>query len=489
MLGDLRKRSLRSVLWSASEGAGVAALSFGSFAVMAVKLEPHDFGVVALAGVTVFFLLMVIGHSFADALVQRPALDAEHTDTAFWSTVALGLLATGLCIGLADPIARMVGEPAVARVLPWLALVLPLNALASVPQALFRRALRFQVLAASMVAGRAVGAVTGITMAFSGFGLWSLVGQQLAGALVTAVAVIAATDWRPGLRFRRVYLKEMGGFGFYVSMSQVASGAGEQLLNLLVGTLFGTATLGYFNVAWRMVQLVRSLLSSAVYHVGLSAFARLQHDLPALSRALLQSTRMSCLVGFPIGAGMALVGPVLIAALFGTKWDVSVPILSVLALEFLPASYGMFFSALYRAVGKASWGFATALLYVVTGIAGALLLARFGVLAVAGFWVARSFLLLPLHVVLVRRLTGLTLEQVLLPLRTPFAATAIMAAVIIALHTRMPFGPLAPGVELALLVPAGILAYWLAVRLLSPDLFNTALGTARMMVAPGRHGS
>src|SRR3546814_9973813 len=71
MPGDLRRRSLKGVLWAATEGAGVAALSFGSFAVMAVMLEPRDFGVVALAGVPVYFLLMRVGHSFSDPLVQR----------------------------------------------------------------------------------------------------------------------------------------------------------------------------------------------------------------------------------------------------------------------------------------------------------------------------------------------------------------------------------------------------------------------------------
>src|SRR3546814_13467391 len=101
----------------------------------------------------------------------------------------------------------------------------------------------------------------------------------------------------------------MGGFGFYVSMSQVASGAGEQLLNFLVGTLFGTAALGYFNVAWRMVQLVRSLLSSAVYHVGLSSFARLTHDLPPLARAYTQATRIRSRAGFPPGIRTALPAP------------------------------------------------------------------------------------------------------------------------------------------------------------------------------------
>lgn len=483
MPGDLRTRSLKGVLWSATEGVGVAALSFGSFAVMAFMLEPRDFGVVALAGVPVFFLLMLVGHSFSDALVQREAIDREHIDTAFWGTVVLGLLSTGLCAVLAEPMAAMLGEPDVAPALLALSLILPVNALAAVPSGLFRRALSFRVLAACTVSGRAAGAVAGIAAAFAGFGMWSLVAQQLVGALVTAAAVLLATDWRPGLRVRRRHLGEMGGFGFYVSMSQVASGAGEQLLNFLVGMLFGTTALGYFNVAWRMVQLVRSLLSSAVYHVGLSAFARLQNDLPALSRAYVQATRISCLVGFPIGIGMALLGPLLIQALFGAKWDASTVLLAVLALEFAPATAGMFVSALYRSVGKASWGFATAVLYVVTGIGGAVLLAPYGVLAVATAWVARAFLLLPLHIVLVRKLTRLTYGQLLLPLRTPLLATAVMAASVVALRASPLFGPLEPAAELALLLPTAVAVYWLAVRLLSPDLFSTAVGTARTMLA------
>lgn len=483
MPGDLQKRSLKGVLWSATEGAGVAALSFGSFAVMAVMLEPRDFGVVALAGVPVFFLLMLVGHSFSDALVQRDAIDREHVDTGFWGTLLLGVLSTGFCVALAPVLAAALGEPEVEGALQALSAILLINALAAVPSGLFRRALQFRVLAMCSVSGRAAGALAGIAAAFAGLGLWSLVAQQIVGAVVTATAVLAVTDWRPGLRFRLRQFREMGGFGFYVSMSQVASGAGEQLLNLLVGTLFGTAALGYFNVAWRMVQLIRSLLSSAVYHVGLSAFARLQNDLPALSRAYVQATRISCLVGFPIGLGMALLGPLLIHALFDGKWDASTPLLAVLALEFLPATYGMFVSALYRSVGKASWGFATAVLYVATGIAGAVLLAPYGVLAVAAAWVARAFLLLPIHIVLVRRLTGLPLGRLLLPLRTPLLASAVMVACILGLQAQPPFGPLGAAAELALLLPVAVAVYWLAVRLLSPDLFSTAVGTARVMLA------
>src|SRR3546814_279664 len=220
---------------------------------MAVMLEPRDFGVVALAGVPVYFLLMLVGHSFSDALVQREAIDREHIDTAFWATTGLGLLSVAACAAMADPLSAMLGEPEIAQALLALALILPVNALAAVPSGLFRRALRFRVLAACTVSGRAAGAAVGIVAAFAGFGMWSLVAQQLVGALVTAGAVLAAPDWRPGLRVRRRHLGAMGGFGFYVSMSQCASGAAQQLLTFRVGHLFGHADLGSFNLPRRRV--------------------------------------------------------------------------------------------------------------------------------------------------------------------------------------------------------------------------------------------
>ena len=80
MQAQLKARSLKGVIWSAGEGAGVALLSFGAFLVMARWLEPRDFGIAALAGVFVFFCNLVLGHVFTDALVQRPDRGAVDRD-------------------------------------------------------------------------------------------------------------------------------------------------------------------------------------------------------------------------------------------------------------------------------------------------------------------------------------------------------------------------------------------------------------------------
>jgi PST family polysaccharide transporter len=487
MFEEIKSRSLKGLIWATGESIGVAMISLASFIVLARLLSPRDFGVVALAGVFVYFCNLLTGHSFTDALVQRRAIGRSHVDTAFWSTLALALMLMAGCQAGAGVAARLLGEPALAEVLPWLSLVLPLGALSSVQMALFRREMRFDAVARRTLIGRSLGAAAGIAAAAAGYGFWSLVVQQLVGQLALAV-VFATAPWWPRFRFSRRRFREMWAFGAQVSASQVLSGAAEQALNLLIGTLLGATALGHFTIAWRAVQIIGSLASGAVYHVGLSAFSKLQQERQRIAEAFLKATRLSCLVGFPIAVGIALVAEPFVLTAFGEKWRASIPLLSILALTLMPGFYGMFLSPLYLAMGRAGWGLATELIYVAVGLGSVLVLAPHGLQAVVAVWVARAFVLMPMNVMLVCRLLALPLGRLAQPVGAPLAGAVAMAAGIAGLRLALPAG-MAPAVELALLVPVSALIYVTAIRLLAPQLFGLALRTAGVMGVPARRHS
>lgn len=482
MIDALKNRSVKGLLWAASESAGVATISFVGFVVLARLLSPEDFGVVALATVFVYFCNLITGHNFADALVQRRELDAEHLDTAFWSTLGLALFLMAACLLGAGPVSDWMGEPDLAEALRWLSVLLPLAALSSVQMAMFRREMRFDAVARRVLLGRSLGAVAGITAALNGYGFWSLVIQQIVGQGATTAAFYAGA-WLPRLRFCPRRFRELFGFGMHVSANQVISGAGEQVLNLSVGALFGTVALGYFTLAWRAVNLIRSLVSSAVYQVGLSAFSKLQQDRDAVARSFLSATRISCLIGFPIGAGIALVNEPLVLAMFSDHWRESIPLMAILALELIPGFYTMFISALYRSMDRPSWGLAMAVIYTATGLGCAYATAPFGVEAVAVVWVARAFVLLPIHVVLLHRLLGLSPARLLSPVVSPMIAVAAMTLGLLALRAGVgeTLGPLA---SLALLIPAGGVIYGGAIVMLSPDLVGLTIRTLGRARAP-----
>lgn len=483
MADDLKKRSIKGFAWATGESVGVAAISLVSFIVMARLLDPQDFGIFALASVFIFFCNLITAHGLADALVQRQHVDEDHLDTAFWSTLILSLALMSGCLVASGPASTLLGEPRLAEVLQWLSFSLPLGAASIVQMSIFRREMRFDAVTRRSIMGRILGAAVGIGMAYAGYGIWSLVAQQIVGQLAMTSAFLTAS-WRPRWRFSLAKLRDMWGFGFHVSATQIISGAGEQVLTLTIGAIFGATALGYFTIAWRAIQLLKSLVSAAVYHVGLSAFSKLQDNRAALSDAFLNATRISSLAGFPIAIGLFLIADPLVHVAFEAKWLASVPLLAMLALELLAAFYGMFLTALYRATNRATWVLWMSCAYAATGFAGVMIAAPFGMGVAVGIWVARSLLLMPIHVALVSRVLQLPAWRVASPTFAPTMAAAAMAGAILAARAALP-SDLAPSIYLAIVVPMGAAIYGAAIWLLNPDLVRLVLRTVSVM-APGR---
>lgn len=474
---ELKRRSLRGLLWTATESVGVAILSLGSFIVIARMLDPSEVGAVTLAGAVVICLNLMIAHGFSDALVQMPEVEETHFDTGFWSTLAIALVLAGGCVVGAEVLAGWLGEPRVADLLPWLSAVLVLNALGTIAMAKCRRELRFRPIAACSLAGRTAGAVGGIGMAVAGMGAWSLVGQQLITVAVTNFGILILAHWRPGFRFSFDYARRLGGFGAHVSASQMVSAMGEQALNFLVGILFGSTVLGHFAVAWRLVQLLRSLIGAAVYQVAFSAFARLQDNRPAFIKAFEESTKVSCFIGFPIAAGMVLAAEPGLLTVFGQKWANSIPLFTLLALELMPAFFTMFFTAAYRAANYPGWVLLMAIIYLATGLVAVLAAAPFGILAVCAAWTGRGFLLLPIHLYLLKRLIGVPPLELLASAIRPAIATAVMSGLVGAVHW-LSDGRMQNGMQLALFVAAGLISYAVAAALVAPqDMRRKLLNT------------
>jgi len=480
---DLKKRSIKGFAWAAGESVGVAAISLVSFIIMARLLDPQDFGIFALASVFIFFCNLITAHGLADALVQRQHVDEDHLDTAFWSTLILSVVLMAGCLVASGPAANLLGEPRLADVLQWLSFSLPLGAASIVQMSIFRREMRFDAVTRRSIAGRILGAAVGIAMAYAGYGIWSLVAQQIVGQLAMTSAFLTAS-WRPRWRFSFARLRDMWGFGFHVSATQIISGAGEQVLTLTIGAIFGATALGYFTIAWRAIQLLKSLVSAAVYHVGLSAFSKLQDNRAALSDAFLNATRISSLAGFPIAIGLFLIADPLVHVAFEAKWLASVPLLAMLALELLAAFYGMFLTALYRATNRATWVLWMSCAYAATGFAGVMIAAPFGMAVAVGIWVARSLLLMPIHVALVSRVLQMPAWRIASPTFAPAIAAAAMAGGILATRAALP-SDLAPSIYLAIVIPVGALIYGTAIWLLNPDLVRLLLRTVSVM-APDR---
>jgi hypothetical protein len=140
----------------------------------------------------------------------------------------------------------------------------------------------------------------------------------------------------------------------------------------------------------------------------------------------------------------------------------------------------MFLSSLYRAAGKPEWGLYMAFVYLGVGLTGILLVTPFGIMAASIFWVARSVALLPIHVILLRKLLHTRASALAQPMGPPLLAALIMGAAILGLRVAAT-DEIKPVLLLAITVPIGALIYVGAIWALSRELATMAFRTLRMM--------
>src|SRR5690606_24996007 len=97
------------------------------------------------------------------------------------------------------------------------------------------------------------GSIVALALAILGFGYWSLVYGALAGAVLSTIAKLVASPWKPSIRFSRIALKDTLSFGLGFQAKNLLNFGATNLDNLLIGGLVGVTGLGYYDKAFGLM--------------------------------------------------------------------------------------------------------------------------------------------------------------------------------------------------------------------------------------------
>jgi PST family polysaccharide transporter len=483
-----RQRVFSSVVWTAAQSWGTQLISLATFLLLARLLPPTAFGLVAMAGLYVTISTILVDQGLSAAVIQREDLEPEHLDTAFWMSVAVGLCLTAAGVLLARPLAALFKEPRLAPVVALLSFNFVLASLSGVQDALLRRNFRFRLLAVRTLLAGAGGGVVAVGMAVAGWGVMSLVAQQLATSVLGVATLWAASGWRPGLRVSGRHARELWGFGVSVVGTRLLGAVTRRSDDFLIGLFLGAGALGYYTVAYKIFSILGEVFTKIISRVALPAFAAMQNRGAELAAAFGNAVRLTSLLTLPSFAALGVLAPAVVPALFGPRWAPSVPVMQMLTVAgALQCLYPLSIQAMV-ARGKPSWTFWVLLAGTVPSVVGFLLVVDRGIAAVAAVYSLVNLLLLPLHLHILRRLIGFRPADLLRAVRTPLLATAAMLAVLAAL--RFGTAPLLASraaVGAALFVAAA--TYALAVHLLDPRLLGGLRAALKGRGGRGKRGA
>lgn len=451
----------RSLLWALLESGGLSVLSFIALLVLARLVGPADFGVAALAFGIVQVLAVVVEALFHDAIVQRQTLTDKHLDTALWAGLGLGVVVAGSCWLLGPVIASFLDTPSFAPVLGVMGIGLVFSGASCAPMAGLRRNLNFRPLTTASLVARLLSAIIAVVMAVMGYGVWSLVGQQIALVAIKAVILWSSLPWRPRLRISLVHLRVLMSFGGLSLGSRVIWLGSVRVFMILVGHSLGVAAVGYMNIASRVVDTVFDLFGGAAHNLALSVFSRRQTDRAALARAFQSATQFSAMGMLPLFAGLALCAEQTVAIVLGTEWMPSVPLIQILCVAAMAQFIFLFPNAAVTAIGRPGLIFAISVFSTSFVLAAFLLIQPATVEEATAIWAARIIVTAPILVVMMNKLIDLPWSGILRAAGAPLLATLIMVAVLVPVQIqidRLAHGPVA----LAAVVAVGAVCYALA---------------------------
>jgi O-antigen/teichoic acid export membrane protein len=477
----LREKTIQGIAWSGVQNWGSRALTFIVFLLLARLLSPEDFGLIALASAFVALAQVFVDQGFAQAIIQRDKLEPEHLNTAFWTSLVIGIILTAFGLLIAPFLAGLFDEPKLAAVVRWLSASFLLGALSGVHGAILQRDFAFRPLAVRQLFGVSSGGLLGILMALNGFGVWSLVGQQLFGALVGTAVLWMASAWRPSLQMSKKHFNDLFSFGINITGTNLLNFVNRRSDDLIIGYFLGPVALGYYSVAYRLLLILTELLAQTINSVAFPAFSRLQNERERARHAFYKLTQLASVVAFPAFLGASYVAPYVVTGLFGKQWATSIPVMQVLSfIGILHVVLYLHHSAI-RALGKPSWALNMTLLNAATNIIAFLLVVKWGIIAVAAAYVIRGYLTAPIEVWMLQRLMPLKVSTYLQSYLTPLAASFGMLASMHAstLLLRDVFG-VQPSVTLTVI--AGGLSYVAALFVFAPAVLQEVLGAFQSVV-------
>lgn len=328
---DLHGRSFRGGVVTLG-GQGIKfVLGLVSTAVLARLLRPQDFGLVAMVTSITAFIGLFKDLGLSNATVQRLQVTHEQISFLFWINVALSLGTTLVVLALAPAIAWFYHEPRLLWVTVALSLSFVLGGLAVQHQALLRRQMQFKSLAVRDIIAMVCGMASSITLAWFGFGYWSLVAGPVTANIVGCVLLWTICDWRPGAFRRGVGARGMLAFGGNLTIFNLVNYFSRNFDNILIGRVLGASPLGIYSKAYGLLMLPISQINFPMAAVLLPGLSRLQNETVEYAKLFINSVRSIALLTVPIVVFSFFFAQDVVLVLLGKRWLPVAPVFQLLA--------------------------------------------------------------------------------------------------------------------------------------------------------------
>lgn len=332
MSSSSKSKTVNGFKWGVIDNFANSGVTFLVGLVLARLLSAEEFGVLGIITIFINLSITIIDGGLATALIRKKNVNELECNTVFYSNLCISIFLMLLLLVSSDFIASFFEQPILSSTLSVMSLVLLINAFSLLPKTILIRNLDFKSQAIFSLVSSLLSGIIGITMAYCGFGVWSLVGQQLSRQTFLMCGYWIAGKWRPRWMFSRTCFIDLFGFGSKLLVANLINSIFKDSFLTVIGKIYSPRDLGFYNRAEQFNTILSSNFGQIVRKVSLPSLSQIQDDEERLRATYRKLMRYIAILSFAAVFTLAAVAEPLIIVLIGEKWLPSVKLLQIMSL-------------------------------------------------------------------------------------------------------------------------------------------------------------
>ena len=328
---SLAKTTISGLFWTFSQQFSVQFINFIVQIILARILVPAEFGLLAMINVFVAIGTSLMDSGMTSSLIRTPNPDHEDYSTVFFVNLAVSLLIYFILFLCAPLITNFYKQPALTAIIRVYSLSFVITALVGVQTTRLTKAMKFKVQMSMQLPSVIVGGIVGISLAYAGFGVWSLVWMNLAESVLFTGQHWIFSGWYPSFMINKEKLNYHFKFGYKLTITGIINSIFDNAYNIIIGKFFSVYQVGLYNRAYTVQLFPVQNLGYALNKVTYPMFASIQDD-AKLKAVYKKITQQVIFWVVPLIIFLGVLAKPLFIVVFTAKWLPSVPYFQILCV-------------------------------------------------------------------------------------------------------------------------------------------------------------
>jgi len=359
---SLREDIISGTRYSALATAVQSTINFVVAIIIARLLAPEIFGLLAMATVFTGFSNLIVGFGTHDAIIRHEDVNRKFLSSIFWFNSSIALVVVIIMLLASGWIANFYGYPILRKIVRYTSLNILFSALAIVPRGVLQRNMNFRALFFEALIIAPISGSVAIYLAWRGFGVWSIVAQQMVSVIGGTFLVWMLVGWFPRASFDVKHIKQIFSYSSYLSLTKISNYFTKQGDLFLIGKFIGAESLGIYSKGYGLLTKPLKMINGIIIPVVFSAACKLQEDFSKLQSLYLKSTKSMAGIYFPLWVGSVFLAEPFVLILLGEQWRQVIPLLPIFTTNLMFLAQGSISIHYLKALGKTKKLFALVLI-------------------------------------------------------------------------------------------------------------------------------